>query len=134
MPRIRDLIINLLAKRRLWQAMVLVSVAAVLFLATTSNTYPVPASANDKINHVIAFLELTLVTRLAWPRLPALWYAPALLAFGFSLEVVQATLPYRDFALSDVAADALGIGLGLLPWPGIKTVVDAHLRKSPDNV
>lgn len=88
---------TLLRMRRLWQAVLLISVAAILYLATTSSSYPIPAAANDKVNHIIAFIELTIVTRLAWPRLSAFWYAPALLGFGLALEAVQANLPYRDF-------------------------------------
>lgn len=112
MPRIQPIIVFILTMQRLWQATLLISIAAILFLATTSNTYPIPSAPNDKINHLLAFLELTLVTRLAWPRLSFLWYAPGLLAFGLILEIVQANLPYRDFSLADLAADAVGIGLG----------------------
>lgn len=90
MPRIQPIIVFILTMQRLWQATLLISIAAILFLATTSNTYPIPSAPNDKINHLLAFLELTLVTRLAWPRLSFLWYAPGLLAFGLILEIVQA--------------------------------------------
>ncbi len=135
-PRIRSIIVSILAMRRLWQAALFVSIAAILYLATTSNSYPpIPAAPNDKINHLIAFLELTLVTRLAWPRLSVFWYAPpALLVFGLILEVVQANLPYRDFSLADLTADAVGIGLGLLPWPGLRLAQETDLRKSPESL
>ncbi|MBY6033752.1 VanZ family protein [Marinobacter daepoensis] len=131
MLRIRSIIITLLTMHRLWQAVLFSSIAAILYLATTSSSYPIPASPNDKINHLIAFLELTLVTRLAWPRLSVFWYAPALLGFGLALEAVQANLPYRDFSIADLAADAAGIGLGLLPWPGLRLAQQPGLRKSP---
>ena len=134
MPRIRSIIVSILAMQRLWQAALFVSIAAILYLATTSNSYPIPAAPNAKINHLIAFLELTLVTRLAWPRLSVLWYAPALLVFGLILEVVQANLPYRDFSLADLTADAVGIGLGLLPWPGLRLAQETDLRKSPESL
>ena len=106
MTRLWPTILHILHMRRLWQAVLLVSVAAILYLATTSSSYPIPSSSNDKINHLIAFIELTIVTRLAWPRLSAFWYAPALLGFGLLLEVVQANLPYRDFSLADGRRDA----------------------------
>lgn len=124
---------TLLRMRRLWQAVLLISVAAILYLATTSSSYPIPAAANDKVNHIIAFIELTIVTRLAWPRLSAFWYAPALLGFGLALEAVQANLPYRDFSMADVLADALGIAIGMLPWPGIRNAGEVDLRNSPDS-
>ncbi|MBJ6136599.1 VanZ family protein [Marinobacter litoralis] len=122
MRRFRQLLDSLLRQTRLWQTVFFLSLAAILYLATTSQSYPIPSSANDKINHLIAFAELTIVTRLAWPRLGFYWYVPALLSFGFALEAIQATLPYRDFSLADVLADALGIAIGMLPWPGIRRV------------
>ncbi|MDP4547627.1 MAG: VanZ family protein [Marinobacter sp.] len=120
MRRFRQTLHFLLHQTRLWQAVLFLSLAAILYLATTSQSYPIPSSDNDKINHFIAFAELTIVTRLAWPRLAFYWYVPALLGFGFVLEAIQATLPYRDFSLADVLADALGIAIGILPWPGIR--------------
>ena len=122
MRRFRQTLYSLLRMSRLWQTVLFLSLAAILYLATTDQSYPIPSSANDKINHLIAFAELTIVTRLAWPRLGFYWYVPALLGFGFVLEAVQATLPYRDFSLADVLADALGIAVGMLLWPGIRRI------------
>lgn len=134
MLRLRHTFYTILRMRRLWQAALFLSVAAILYLATTNSSYPIPASANDKINHLIAFIELTIVTRLAWPRLSALWFAPALLAFGFTLELVQSTLPYRDFSLADVLADALGIAIGMLPWPGIRQAGQIQVGDTPGSL
>lgn len=108
---------SLLDYQPFWRAMLVISATAILYLATTSEPYPVPSSDNDKLNHVLAFLQLAVVTRLAWPGLSRVWIAPALLAFGVTIEVVQAQLPYRTFAVSDIVADAAGIAIGLLPCP-----------------
>jgi len=134
MPHIRHLFIWLLTLRRLWQVTFFISIAAILYLATTSSNYPIPSSPNDKITHLIAFLELTLVTRMAWPRLSIFWYALSLLAFGFALEGAQASLPYRDFSLADLAANAIGIGLGALPWPGLRQARLADSQKTPGSL
>lgn len=134
MPQLRHTFETILRMRRLWQAVLVVSIAAILFLATTSSSYPIPSAANDKVNHIIAFFELTIVTRLAWPRLSAYWYVPALLGFGFALELVQATLPYRTFSMADVLADVTGIAIGMLPWPGMRAAREADLRDSPDSL
>lgn len=107
--------------QRLWQSALLMSVIAILYLATTSEPYPVPSSANDKVNHLIAFAELTVLARLGWPRVRAIWFVPALIGFGFLIEGIQSQLPYREFSLADVAADAAGIAIGLLPWPGLSS-------------
>ena len=69
-------------------------------------------------NHLLAFLQLAVVTRLAWPGLGKLWIVIGLLAFGLGIELVQAQLPYRTFAIADILADAAGIAIGLLPCPG----------------
>lgn len=100
-----------------WRAMLVISATAILYLATTNEPYPVPSSDNDKLNHVLAFLQLTIVTRLAWPGLGRFWIASGLIAFGVSIEIVQAQLPYRTFAVADIVADAAGIAVGLLPCP-----------------
>ncbi|KPP97307.1 VanZ family protein [Marinobacter sp. HL-58] len=107
----------LLEYQPFWQVILVVSAAFIMYLATTSEPYPVPSSDNDKFNHALAFLQLTIVTRLAWPGLSRLWIAPGLLAFGVAIEVVQAQLPYRTFAVADILADAAGIAIGLLPFP-----------------
>lgn len=107
----------LLDNQPVWRAMLVISATAILYLATTSEPYPVPSSDNDKLNHVLAFLQLTIVTRLAWPGLGRLWIVLGLLAFGTSIEIVQAQLPYRTFAVADIVADAAGIAIGLLPCP-----------------
>jgi glycopeptide antibiotics resistance protein len=67
---------------------------------------------------MLAFLQLAVVTRLAWPGLGKLWIVIGLLAFGLGIELVQAQLPYRTFAIADILADAAGIAIGLLPCPG----------------
>lgn len=132
MADLKHQVLTLLRCRPLWRIALLISVVAILFLATTANPYPVPASASDKVNHVIAFIELTLLTRLSWPEAKALWFAPALLLFGLAIEGIQAGLPYREFSLADLAADGVGIALGLLPWPGLKRGESADLRDSPE--
>lgn len=117
--------------------MLVISATAILYLATTSEPYPVPSADNDKLNHLLAFLQLTIVTRLAWPGLGRLWIACALLAFGVTIEIVQAQLPYRTFAVTDIVADAAGIAIGLLPCPEIirrrivKTREKSDVRDTP---
>ncbi|MDX1598872.1 MAG: VanZ family protein [Marinobacter sp.] len=111
--------------RPLWQLALFISVIAILYLATTSTPYPMPSSPNDKVNHLIAFTELAILARLGWPRISAIWLvAPALVLFGLAIEVIQSQLPYREFSLADLAADAAGVAIGLLPWPGVKRKTD----------
>ncbi|PHQ25534.1 teicoplanin resistance protein VanZ [Marinobacter guineae] len=134
METLKQQLTSLLNYRALWRVAFVISVLAIGFLATTNNPYPVPSSSNDKVNHLVAFVELTILTRLAWPDLRAIWYAPALLAFGLGIEVIQANLPYREFSLADLVADGAGIAIGLLPWPGIPKAGKPDLRNSPESL
>ena len=76
----------LLQNRTLWRLALATSLIAIVVLATMDTRYPMPSTSSDKINHLIAFLELTILTRLAWPGLRTLWYVPALLLFGLGIE------------------------------------------------
>jgi len=131
MATLKQQALTLIHLRPLWRTALLLSVIAILFLATTSQAYPIPAAASDKVNHLMAFIELTLLARLSWPEAKAWHYAPLLLAFGLAIEAVQATLPYRDFSLADLAADGLGIAIAMLPWPGLRNLGKPGLRNSP---
>lgn len=106
--------------RPLWQLALFISVIAILYLATTSQPYPLPSSPYDKINHLIAFTELTILARLGWPRMPGIWLVAGLCLYGLAIELVQSQLPYREFSMADLIADAAGIAIGLLPWPGLR--------------
>lgn len=110
---------SLLMYQPFWRASLLLSALAVLYLATTSEPYPIPSAPSDKLNHLLAFIQLTIVTRLAWPDLSRVWVALGVMAFGLGIEVTQAQLPYREFSLYDLAADGAGTAIGLLPWPFI---------------
>lgn len=106
---------SVLMCRPLWRTILVISAVAITYLATTSEPYPIPSSQYDKINHLLAFIQLTVVSRLAWPDLSRAWIALGVLGFGLVIEVTQAQLPYREFSLLDLAADGAGVAIGLLP-------------------
>jgi len=134
MATLKHQLITLLRFRPLWRFALLLSVVAIGFLATTSGNYPIPSAPSDKVNHIIAFIELTVLARLSWPNLRVIWFVPVLLGFGVSIEAVQANLPYRDFSLADIAADGTGVLIGLLPWPGLRRTDKTVVRDSPESV
>lgn len=98
----------------LWQSIFYLTLVFILYLATTPLDYPVPSSINDKLNHGIAFVTLTLLLRLAHQRLERVWQVVSLAAYGLLIEVIQHFLPWRDFSLLDWLADLTGIAIGLL--------------------
>ncbi len=77
----------------------------------------------DKANHALAFMVLTVLTGLGWPRMSWLWLAGLMLVSGIAIERVQGLAAVgRDSDAWDVVADAVGIvaGLALLRLQGIR--------------
>ncbi len=110
---IRQILDDLLQRRRLWRVLFTLSLILIIWLAFTSEPYPMPSAPSDKLNHLIAFAELALLARLGWPSVRAAVLVLALLVFGLGLELGQALTPWRQFSLLDLSADALGLAVGL---------------------
>lgn len=99
-----------------WRLLGRLLVVAMLMLALLPAPQVVGAVPfGDKIGHVLGFAALML------------WYAQiyggarerlrcvlACVAFGLTIEVLQALTPYRSAEFADLAADALGAVLGWL--------------------
>jgi VanZ family protein len=69
----------------------------------------------DKGNHALAFMVLTVLTGLGWPRLSSTSLLLIMVVAGVAIELVQG-LPVigRDVDVLDVVADVAGTLLGLL--------------------
>jgi VanZ family protein len=69
----------------------------------------------DKLNHLCAFASLALTGYFCRPASRAWWLVTlaALFAFGSAIEIVQSWLPFRRGEWEDLAADSLGIAVGL---------------------
>lgn len=81
--------------------------------------------AGDKINHIAAFLVLTLLARIAYRALPAWRLAAGLSLFGILIEVTQAIPALRrDASLWDWVADSAAILVAL----GVARIVE-RLRR-----
>lgn len=112
----------------LWQTILFPLLAFVLFLATTSQPYPVPASANDKLNHIAAFIGLGVLLHWSYPRLAWIRCLSLLIGYGLFIEVIQAFLPTREFSLLDLLADASGAAVGLVLGQLLRREVEARQR------
>jgi VanZ family protein len=88
------------------------ALVVITWLATTELPGPVIFDLSDKLNHLAAFFTLALLSDFAFR---GGGFGPAkfltLLGYGVLLEGIQHFLPYRDFSLLDLAADAVGMGL-----------------------
>lgn len=71
----------------------------------------------DKVIHFLLYIPLGFL--LSFPKMPAsykLAYLIPLAAgalYGASMELLQATLPYRDASFWDAAANTVGVFVGL---------------------
>lgn len=69
----------------------------------------------DKLDHAAAFAALALLARCGWPGVARWRLALPLLVYGVAIELAQAVSGTgRVASISDIAADALGIALGLV--------------------
>ena len=111
---------------RIANVLLVLAIGAILWLALSANP---PRAAGlfdfDKLNHLLAFFVLALLTDYAFPNatVSALKLLP-LLGFGILIEVLQYWVGYRYFEWLDVAADAAGI---VLFW-----VIRGTLRRTFD--
>ena len=93
---------------------VLALVFIVVESVVPSEDVPGAAVVSDKVLHVLGYFVLgALASASLLPRRPVIVFV-CLLGFGFALELVQRQLGYRSFEWGDLAADALGIGLGVI--------------------
>ena len=110
---LKNTALQLLAFRPLWQLGLVVSIIAIIYLATAGSSHSIQITFSDKFQHMLAFAELTVLARLGWPQASVSKSVVALIGFGLLIELIQASLPYREFSVLDWVADAVGIAIGL---------------------
>lgn len=90
------------------------SVAIVYVVAILPSARAPDLGAGDKVNHIAAFLTLTLLGRAAYPGRPAWRLAIGLSTFGALIELTQA-IPFlrRDPSVWDWVADSTAILIAL---------------------
>ena len=110
--RLPEIFHKLIECQLLWRTLFCISIASITWLGFTSEPYPIPSAASDKVNHLMAFMELAILTRLGWPQLGLMPPLVVLTGFGLALELGQSITPWRDFSFADLLADAIGIVLG----------------------
>jgi VanZ family protein len=109
-----------LLKWAFWAALLFAYVAAVLPQADA------PAfSHSDKVEHVVAFLTLSVLAALGWRRARLIVIGVGLAGFGAFIEFSQ-MIPalHRDADLKDWIADGIAIVAGLLIAAIVRPFVD----------
>lgn len=111
-----------------WQLLLALLVATVCYLAFTPTPPPLASAWWDKANHSLAFVVLTFVACLAFPRpWRGVWLVMlGLFALGAAIEVVQAFVPGRSCEWGDLLADSVGIVAGVLVTLPLRSAVTSR--------
>ena len=92
--------------------------AAVLFtfvMAVLPHPPRLPGDPSDKVQHIVAFATLGLLSAFAYPLAPVLMLVVSLALFGGLIELAQAIpVLHRDSSLIDWIADMIASGTVLL--------------------
>lgn len=99
-----------------WRALLVLLLAVVSWFAFARVQFDDGGLPLDKGRHLMAFATLAWVASQAFAgaRAATARIALALLAYGVFIELVQSQIPGRFASGMDVAADALGIAIGLI--------------------
>lgn len=113
-----------------WAALIFAFVMAVL-----PKPPALPGDPGDKVQHIIAFVVLTGLARLAYPRARALTLLLAFALFGALIELTQ-MLPAlgRTAALDDWLADVAATIVVLAVLDPARHVLTRRKRSAPEHV
>jgi len=110
-----------------WQALLVLLLVVVSYLALTPKPLEGSESGLDKVGHLLAFIALGFTGYLGLPARTALPFCLARIR-GL-LEVLQMFVPGRSAEWGDLLADGIGIGVGI----GLAAFVSrCGLRQRPD--
>jgi VanZ family protein len=104
-----------LRHRRLWVALSAVIIAVIVYASLVpAISLPLPGYS-DKAEHFVAYCGLAVWFTGLYPRTRYWRVVAALLALGLGLEIAQGVMRLgRSAELLDMAANAAGVGTGLL--------------------
>lgn len=95
-----------------WQFVLLLAIYT--YMGLTSSSGPHIPQYNDKLMHYLGYLVAGLSITAALPAWSRWRRALLLIVYSGLIEGLQHFLPPRTLSLGDMAANALGIGSGLL--------------------
>jgi len=102
----------------LFRLALVITLVALGYLAFSDIQHQGIAAISDKLNHVAAFLVLSVLADFAFPKRSFDSQTMlAVLGYGVFIECVQGVLPYREASLADLLADSLGIMAYRLLYP-----------------
>ena len=107
-----------LLMRRAWWAVGWFGVGLCIYLSLMHNPPTLDVVEGDKLQHIAAYSVLMLwfaqlTTEVRQRRVTA----ALLIGLGIAIEFAQLASGYREFSVADMAADAIGVGVGWLLAP-----------------
>jgi VanZ family protein len=110
-----------------WRVLLLVMLLVTCWFAFSPQPPGLKFKEADKVQHLLAFGVLSLVTGLTMApgRRQTIWAVVWMLLFAIFIELVQSQLPTRTADVVDVLADGLGIALGVVLLLGLRRT---HLK------
>jgi VanZ family protein len=104
-----------LRHRRLWIAISAALVGAIIYSSLTPDLALPTPDGFDKVEHFTAYCALAVWFTGLYPRARYWQVVSGLLALGLGVEVAQGVMQLgRSAELLDMAANAAGVGVGLL--------------------
>ena len=86
---------------------------------------PTLGPLSDEWTHFLAFAVLTILLRLSY-RITAVQTTLFLFLYGVLIEILQYFTPNRCAETLDVAADMIGVAIGLLLYMFLNKSIDVH--------
>ena len=123
-----------LRREKLWVGIGLAFVCLTIFLSVTPDPVRAPTVDDFKTGHIIAYAWCMLWFAQIWKDAThRLVIALGLIVMGVALEFIQDMLPWhRDFAVSDMVDDAIGVGIGFVlgytPLANILRSIEAKIK------
>lgn len=96
-----------------YQILFYLNLLTVEYLALTPQHIEIIESFWDKQNHFIAFFVLYVLLALAHTSFSTFKKVAAMSFIAFQIEIVQYFIPGRYFSLLDIAADGIGVVIGI---------------------
>jgi VanZ family protein len=90
---------------------ILLCILFFIFALIPINSLSSQVTVNGPLKHIAAFFLLTYLLGRAFPSLTTLQKIGLLLAYGASIEIAQAFIPYRTASLFDLLMDTVGIAV-----------------------
>ena len=122
-----------LEQRQIWfyRTLLVVLFIVISYLAFTPLKFPIIELIWDKLNHFAAFYALAFATDFSFPdRGYGATKILPLLGYGLMIEIIQYHLPYRQFELLDVLADAVGLSIYAASLPLVRRLPVLNRRWS----